>query len=43
MRKQVIDFELDQMRKIIREEYDLENLKNAAPAITLIIVNKRVR
>ena len=36
MRKQVIDFELDQMRKIIREEYDLENLKNAAPAITLI-------
>ena len=24
MRKQVIDFELDQLKKIVREEYDLE-------------------
>jgi hypothetical protein len=43
MRKQVIDFELDQLKKIVREEYDLENLKNKGPQITLVIVNKRVR
>jgi hypothetical protein len=43
MRKQVIDFELEQLKKIIKEEYDLETKGNKGPHITLVIVNKRVR
>ena len=43
MRQQVIDFELQQVKKIISEEYELDNPANTAPALTLIIVNKRVR
>ena len=43
MRQQVIDFELQQVKKIISEEYELDNPANTAPAFTVIIVNKRVR
>ena len=43
MRQQVIDFELEQVRKIIKEEYNLDDPSNTGPALTLVIVNKRVR
>jgi hypothetical protein len=43
MRKQVIDYELDQLKKIVKDEYNLETKANKAPNITLVIVNKRVR
>ena len=47
MRQQVIDFELEQLNKIITEEYGMisDDDRDALepPKITLIIVNKRVR
>ena len=44
MRQQVIDHELDQLQKIIQQEYGLdENKDQPKPKHTLIIVNKRVR
>lgn len=46
MRQHVIDFELDQLNKIVQEEYGLYQAEDAGskkPKITLIIVNKRVR
>jgi aubergine-like protein len=44
MRKQVIQFELDQLKKIMTDEYDPKGEGvNPLPKITLIIVNKRVR
>jgi len=52
MRQQVIDYELEQLHKIVSEEYGLYPEKQASlkegeqakpPQITLIIVNKRVR
>ena len=43
MRQMVIDLELDQLKKIIAEEYDLSSGVSKAPQITLIFVNKRVR
>lgn len=43
MRKQVIQYELDQLKKILTDEYDPKTEGNALPQITLIIVNKRVR
>ena len=44
MRKQVIDYELEQLKKIITDEYGLQGDDDKrAPQITLIIVNKRVR
>lgn len=46
MRQQVIDFELEQLNKIIQEEYgffECEEGKYNPPKVTLIIVNKRVR
>lgn len=47
MRQQVIDFELEQLNKIISEEYgmfaDEKSDQMERPKITLIIVNKRVR
>lgn len=44
MRQQVIDFELEQLNKIVSEEYGLfSEEKQEPPQITLIIVNKRVR
>jgi hypothetical protein len=42
----VIDFELEQLNKIIQEEYgffDCEEGQYNPPKVTLIIVNKRVR
>jgi aubergine-like protein len=42
MRAMVINEELNQLKKILREEYD-ENAGQKVPEITLIIVNKRVR
>lgn len=46
MRQQVIDFELEQLNKIINEEYGYyegSEAKLPTPKVTLIIVNKRVR
>ena len=43
MRKQVIEFELDQLKKILTDEYDPKFEGKPLPNITLIIVNKRVR
>lgn len=46
MRQQVIDFELEQLNKIIQDEYGFytcEEGKYNPPKVTLIIVNKRVR
>jgi len=43
MRKQVIQYELDQLKKILTDEYDPKSEGIALPNITLIIVNKRVR
>lgn len=48
MRQQVIDFELEQLNKIIHDEYgfaesEQDNKKIQPPKVTLIIVNKRVR
>ena len=43
MRKQVIQYELDQLKKILTDEYDPKSECVALPNITLIIVNKRVR
>lgn len=49
MRQQVIDFELDQLNRIISEEYGVlsengvDTTMMERPKITLIIVNKRVR
>jgi hypothetical protein len=43
MRKQVIEFELDQLKKILTDEYDPKGEGNVLPNVTLIIVNKRVR
>lgn len=48
MRQQVIDFELEQLNKIINEEYGYfegsqDQPKVPLPKVTLIIVNKRVR
>jgi hypothetical protein len=43
MRKDVIEYELEQLKKICTDEYDLENNTKSGPEITLIIVNKRVR
>jgi LytS/YehU family sensor histidine kinase len=41
MRQKVIDYELEQLKKIVTDEYD--GTDNPKPDITLIIVNKRVR
>ena len=43
MRQKVIDFELEQLKKILTDEYDPKSEGRALPQITLIIVNKRVR
>ena len=43
MRKKVIDFELEQLKKIMTDEYDPKGEGRSLPHITLIIVNKRVR
>lgn len=44
MRKQVIQFELDQLKKILTDEYDpKQEGARPLPHVTLIIVNKRVR
>lgn len=43
MRTKVIEFELDQLKKILKDEYDPKNEGNALPHTTLVIVNKRVR
>lgn len=45
MRKQVIQYELEQLKKILTDEYDINsgNGEKKLPEITLIIVNKRVR
>ena len=43
MRKQVIQYELDQLKKILTDEYDPKTEGKALPEITLTIVNKRVR
>ncbi len=49
MRQQVIDFELDQLNRIISDEYGVlgesgvDTTMMERPKITLIIVNKRVR
>jgi aubergine-like protein len=43
MRKQVIQFELDQLKKILTDEYDPKGEGVELPNVTLIIVNKRVR
>ena len=42
MRAQVIEHELEQLNKIVDQEYGLDNRANL-PKHTLIIVNKRVR
>jgi hypothetical protein len=42
MRQQVIDYELEQLKKIVTDEYEISD-QQARPNITLIIVNKRVR
>jgi hypothetical protein len=42
MRQQVIDYELEQLKKIVTDEYEIMS-QQARPNITLIIVNKRVR
>jgi hypothetical protein len=43
MRKQVIEYELDQLKKILTDEYDPKAEGRTLPQVTLIIVNKRVR
>jgi aubergine-like protein len=43
MRQKVIDFELDQLKKILTDEYDPKAEGRPLANITLIIVNKRVR
>lgn len=43
MRKQVIQYELEQLRKILTDEYDPKSEGIKLPEVTLIIVNKRVR
>ena len=46
MRKQVIDAELEQLKKICIDEYNIEASeegKAKMPHITLLIVNKRIR
>jgi hypothetical protein len=44
MRAQVISHELEQLKKIVQQEYCLDSSKDAVlPKHTLIIVNKRVR
>ena len=44
MRKKVIDFELEQLKKIMTDEYSYSGgPQQPLPEITLIIVNKRVR
>lgn len=44
MRAQVISHELEQLKKIVQQEYCLDSSKEAVlPKHTLIIVNKRVR
>ena len=43
MRKQVIDYELEQLKKICTDEYGLDDQTKTGPEVTLIIVNKRVR
>ena len=43
MRKQVIQYELEQLKKILTDEYDTQSGKAKIPDITLTIVNKRVR
>lgn len=43
MRKQVIQYELEQLKKILTDEYDTQSGKSQIPDITLTIVNKRVR
>jgi len=43
MRAQVISHELEQLTKIVQQEYGLEANDPALPKHTLIIVNKRVR
>ena len=43
MRTQVIKYELDQLKKILTDEYDPKGENLPLPHVTLIIVNKRVR
>lgn len=43
MRKQVIQYELEQLKKILTDEYGSASGGTQLPHITLIIVNKRVR
>lgn len=45
MRAQVISHELEQLNKIVQQEYAIDNEKQepVLPKHTLIIVNKRVR
>lgn len=43
MRRQVIDYELEQLKKICTDEYGLDDQTKTGPEVTLIIVNKRVR
>ena len=44
MRSQVIQHELEQLNKIVQQEYTLEKeAEIELPKTTLIIVNKRVR
>lgn len=44
MRKLVLEKELEQLKRIIEEEYSIGQANEVpAPSITLIIVNKRVR
>jgi len=43
MRTQVIKYELDQLKKILTDEYDPKGEGLPLPHVTLIIVNKRVR
>jgi len=44
MRAQVIAHELEQLNKIVNQEYSIDNSKEPVlPKHTLIIVNKRVR
>jgi hypothetical protein len=43
MRQMVIDEELEQLKKMIADEYSAETGQETAPKITLVFVNKRVR
>lgn len=43
MRTQVINHELEQLNKIVNQEYGMDEETKPLPKHTLIIVNKRVR